>query len=90
MLGFTGNSAIISENTRQVKKGEYLINEGGASNEMYWVISGLFIITKLNQDEQNVIIGRVLPGELVGEMSFLDSMPRSASVKAEEEKVKGV
>ena len=85
ILTFTGNSNAINENTRLVKKGEYLINEGAVSSEMYWVLSGHFIITKMNQDDQNVIIGNIFPGELVGEMSFLDSLPRSASVKAEED-----
>lgn len=85
ILNFIGNSSVISDNTKIVKKGEYLITEGGTSSEMYWVLSGHFIITKMNQDDQNVIIGNIFPGELVGEMSFLDSLPRSASVKAEED-----
>lgn len=39
----------------------------------------------MNNDSKNVIIGEVLPGELVGEMSFLDALPRSASVKVKED-----
>lgn len=71
------------ENIRTVPEGEYLITEGGAkSQEMYWVLSGGFTITKMNNDEKNIIIGEVKQGELVGEMSFLDNLPRSASVKA--------
>src|SRR5690606_34899074 len=85
LLSLLGNSSILSDNTKKVKKGDYLITEGAASNEMYWVISGEFVITKLNQTDQDIIIGKVSPGELVGEMSFLDSMPRSASVRAEED-----
>lgn len=82
MLTFTGKADVIQDNSKIIKEGEYLINEGGASNEMFWVISGKFVITKQNQDNKNVIIGEVNPGELVGEMSFLDSLPRSASVMA--------
>ena len=52
---------------------------------MYWVLSGGFTITKMNNDEKNIIIGEVKQGELVGEMSFLDNLPRSASVKARED-----
>ncbi|MBC74627.1 MAG: hypothetical protein CME64_01285 [Halobacteriovoraceae bacterium] len=75
-----------NENIRKVSEGEYLITEGGSKNqEMYWVLSGEFIITKMNKEEKNIIIGHVKQGELVGEMSFLDSLPRSASVKATED-----
>ena len=52
---------------------------------MYWVLAGSFRITKLNEDGNNVIMGEVSPGELVGEMSFLDNLPRSASVRALED-----
>lgn len=85
LLTFTGHSEVISNNTKIVEKNEYLITEGGVSHEMYWILSGKFIITKMNHDNQNVIIGEVFPGELVGEMSFLDSLPRSASVRAVEQ-----
>jgi CRP/FNR family transcriptional regulator, cyclic AMP receptor protein len=81
-LTFSGQSDVISENSREIKEGEYLITEGGTSSEMYWVLEGTFVITKLNHEGQNVIIGEVHPGELVGEMSFLDELPRSASVRA--------
>ena len=85
LLTFTGHSAVISNNTKTIKKDEYLITEGGTSHEMFWILSGKFVITKMNQDDQNVIIGKVYPGELVGEMSFLDNLPRSASVRAIED-----
>lgn len=85
LLTFTGHSDVISNNTKIINKDEYLITEGGTSHEMFWILSGKFVITKMNQDGQNVIIGEVYPGELVGEMSFLDNLPRSASVRAKEE-----
>lgn len=85
LLSFTGQANVIAENTKQIKADEYLITEGGTSNEMFWVLEGSFVITKLNCDNNNVIIGEVNPGELVGEMSFLDELPRSASVKAKED-----
>ena len=85
VLSFTGNSDAIFKNTKPIEKDEYLITEGGTSHEMFWILSGKFVITKLNQDNHNVIIGEVHTGELVGEMSFLDSLPRSASVRALED-----
>lgn len=85
LLTFTGHSDIISSNTKMIEKDQYLITEGGTSHEMFWILSGKFVITKMNKEEQNIIIGEVYPGELVGEMSFLDNLPRSASVRAIEE-----
>lgn len=85
LLSFTGQASVIAENTKLIKKDEYLVTEGGSGQEMFWVLSGSFIITKMNSEDQNVIIGEVKPGELVGEMSFLDDLPRSASVKAKED-----
>jgi len=83
LLTFSGQTDNVSNNTKGIKKGEYLITEGGVGHEMFWVLSGEFNITKMNHDEQNVVIGKVHPGEVVGEMSFLDNLPRSASVRAE-------
>ncbi len=83
LLTFSGKADNIQKNSRTIAAGEYLITEGGTSHEMYWVLSGEFIITKMNKDDNNVILGHVLPGELVGEMSFLDNLPRSASVRAQ-------
>jgi len=85
MLNFTGNADVISKNTAKIAENEYLITEGSESKELYWILSGSFVITKLNQDENNVVVGKCVTGELVGEMSFLDSETRSASVKATED-----
>jgi CRP/FNR family cyclic AMP-dependent transcriptional regulator len=82
VLTFNKQSKISSENTKKVAEGEYLITEGSHNSEMYWILSGEFMITKLNAEDKNVIVGEAKTGELIGEMSFLDNLPRSASVKA--------
>lgn len=82
VLTFNKKSKISSDNTKNVAEGEYLITEGSHNSEMYWILSGEFIITKLNAEDKNVIVGEAKTGELIGEMSFLDNLPRSASVKA--------
>lgn len=67
--------------TIKKKKDEYLIREGQESSEMYYVQSGtLGVFKRKSASEQQ--IGTVYSGELVGEMSFFDEEPRSASVKA--------
>ena len=85
VLSLTTKSDAITNNTQKVKANNYLIEEGSNSHEMFWVLSGKFVVTKVKEDSQRVIIGEVLPGELVGEMSFLDNLPRSASVRALED-----
>lgn len=68
--------------TLSLKKGEFLLREGEPSNEMYLVTSGhLAIIKGLGEEERE--IGKIHPNQLVGELSFLDNGPRSASVLAQ-------
>ncbi len=60
---------------------QYLIREGEESTEMYYLQSGTLAVFKRKGD-QEFQIGSIISGELVGELSFLDKNPRSASVKA--------
>lgn len=70
----------MSETVRLIPN-EYLMREGEESTEMYYVQSGTLAIFKRKGDMEYQI-GTIMKGELVGEMSFLDKHPRSASVKA--------
>lgn len=65
---------------------EYLVREGEESTEMYYLQSGTLAVFKRKGDQEHQI-GTIISGELVGEMSFLDKNPRSASVKAMSEAV---
>jgi CRP-like cAMP-binding protein len=60
---------------------EYLLHEGEESHQMYYLHSGTLAIFKRRGDAVQQI-GTIYSGELVGEMSFLDQKPRSATVKA--------
>lgn len=68
-------------NVKEVPAEEFLIRENEESDEMYYVQSGSLAVIKRKGDIE-VQIGTIISGELVGEMSFLDKQPRSASVKA--------
>ena len=61
--------------------GEYLIREGEESSQMYYLQSGSVAVFKVKGGAEQQI-GTIYKGELVGEMSFLDKAPRSASIKA--------
>ena len=51
-------------------------------NEMYFVLGGKFEVFKTNSNGQKTILGHINAKELIGEMSFLDDLERSASVAA--------
>lgn len=57
------------------------MKEGENSNAMYWVQSGTLRLFK-KKGTGFIELAVVHSGEVVGEMSFLDSQPRSASVEA--------
>lgn len=65
----------------QLCAGEYLLYEGEDSDEMYLLTRGTLAVMK-KQGSGEKQIGTIYTGEIVGEMSFLDKAPRSASVKA--------
>lgn len=67
--------------SKKIKAGDYLVREGDESNEMFFLTSGTMGVYKRKGNVENQI-GTIYSGELVGEMSFLDNSPRSASVKA--------
>lgn len=64
-----------------LEKDQFLMREGEESKKMYWLQSGQMVVVKSRKYEE-VVLGHIYSGELVGEMSFLDGEPRSASVKA--------
>ncbi|RZA04634.1 MAG: cyclic nucleotide-binding domain-containing protein [Proteobacteria bacterium] len=73
--------AFLLSNIKHLKKGEILVKEGETSNSMYWVQSGTLRLYK-KKAPGFIELGVVHSGEVVGEMSFLDNAPRSASVEA--------
>jgi len=63
------------------KKGELLVNRGTKANGVYLLLKGKARVIIPSQPRAHVIG----PGEICGEMSFLEEAPASASVVAEEE-----
>ena len=57
--------------------GDVLVREGFEVDAMFLVIDGSYQVTVGSRE-----IAKLNPGEIVGEMSFIDSRPPSASVKA--------
>lgn len=67
--------------TLTLKANDILMHEGTASTEMYYLQSGSLAVFKKKGNELHQI-GAIVAGELVGDMSFLDKEPRSATIKA--------
>lgn len=62
---------------KELSKDAVLIREGASIDAMFLIIDGSFCVTVGEKE-----VARLKPGEIVGEMSFVDARPPSASVKA--------
>ena len=62
--------------------GETLITEGDPAGDVYLVLAGRLSASVMRTDGAASVVGEIGPGEVVGEMSVLSDLPRSASVTA--------
>jgi len=60
--------------------GDVLIQEGKPATSIFLVLEGLVSVNA--QHARNQEVARLGPGEILGEMSFVDSRPPSATVRA--------
>ena len=66
-----------TETLREFADGEIVFREGDRSFDMYVVQSGEVVVSK-----GGVELARLRRGDFLGEMSLLESLPRSATAKA--------
>lgn len=69
------------EHIRTFEDGDLIFMEGDDSREMYVVVQGEVVVTK-NSDSGQVRLATLHKGDFVGEMSLLESLPRSATARA--------
>lgn len=67
---------------RDLKQGEVLVREGAADDHLYVVVSGVLGVVKGAGMEEEVTLNAIRPGNMVGELSFLDGASRYASLVA--------
>jgi CRP-like cAMP-binding protein len=67
---------------RRFPKHKTIVEEGLSGDYMYVIREGRVKVTKLSGDGREKILEMLEAGQFFGEMSLLDSAPRSASVKA--------
>jgi CRP/FNR family cyclic AMP-dependent transcriptional regulator len=67
---------------KDVPSAEILIRQGQPVEFLYFVLDGIFDVTVSSPNERQRQVAKLYAGELVGEMSFVDSRPPSATVSA--------
>ena len=67
---------------RDLAAGEVLVREGDTDDHLYVIASGVLGIIKAAGTENEMTISTVKPGDVVGELSFLDGATRYASLVA--------
>lgn len=69
---------------RRIAEGAYLIRAGELDSSLFTIEDGHLDIMVSREGEQTVV-ATVGPGDVLGEVSFIDDSPRTVSVKAGEE-----
>ena len=67
---------------RDLRHGDVLIREGSADDHLYVVVSGVLGVVKNAGTEEEMTLNAIRPGNVVGELSFLDGATRYASLVA--------
>ncbi len=67
---------------REITKDEVLIQEGAINTAIYLILSGRFVVSIARSHATE--IAYLSSGEVIGEMSFIDHLPTSATVTAVE------
>jgi CRP-like cAMP-binding protein len=67
---------------RDCADGEALVEEGSGDSHLFIPVSGKIEITRRDEHNQPVVLHTLRPGELAGELSFMDGEPRYASLVA--------
>ncbi len=70
-----------SDSIRKFEPGETIFEEGDDSREMFVVLEGTVEVAK-TAGTTNIRLAQITRGEFLGEMSLLESLPRSATAKA--------
>ncbi len=66
---------------RRFLPGDVILEDGALGREIYLIVEGGVEVIKV-QGEEETRLGQRGPGELIGEMAFLEDRPRSATVRA--------
>lgn len=81
MLNIADRKKFAQELSRTFENAEVIFAEGDDSREMYIVVSGeVEVVKKIKSGEHH--LATLQKGDFVGEMSLLESLPRSATARS--------
>ena len=69
---------------RDLREGEVLVREGSSDSHLYIVVRGALAVVKNAGKPDEVTFNTLTPGDLAGELGFLDDLERYASLIARE------
>jgi CRP/FNR family cyclic AMP-dependent transcriptional regulator len=64
--------------TRKVKRGTLLFRKGDAGTSLYVVCAGAVRVSAPSEHGKDAVFNLIVPGEIFGEIAFLDGGPRTA------------
>jgi CRP/FNR family transcriptional regulator, cyclic AMP receptor protein len=67
---------------RELKDGEVLLPEGSRDSTLHVIVAGHVEVVQMSDKRGRRLLYRLEPGDLVGELSFMDSEPRYAALIA--------
>lgn len=67
---------------RDLKQGDVLVREGASDDHLYIVMGGSLGVIKAAGTDNEITLNVMRPGDVVGELSFLDGATRYASLVA--------
>lgn len=68
-----------------VVRKQVVIEEGNTSRDVYLIVSGRLTFSLVSPQGREVILSDMGPGEMFGELSAIDGLPRSTNVTAAED-----
>lgn len=81
MLNLENQFKFAQEQLKLFADGDIIFREGDDSREMYVVVEGEVVVSK-HAATTDVTLATLHKGDFVGEMSLLESLPRSATARA--------
>jgi CRP/FNR family cyclic AMP-dependent transcriptional regulator len=72
------------EKSKTFQPGEIIIREGEENRDLYVLYEGV-LEASIKTDRGDLVVSEMTPPEIMGEISFLDGSPRTATVTAKTE-----
>jgi CRP-like cAMP-binding protein len=69
------------EQSKKYKAGEVIIHEGEENRDLYILSEGILEVS-VKDKSQKIVVSEIAPPEILGEISFLNGSPRTATVSA--------